>query len=115
MRKNNQNEILNIRKTIVRLKGDSGISRHFMREEYQHCLEKIVDATGPMIIIPDTVTLQASKHGSLPLPSILSLSETIAKIVQGLKSSSLLSLGQLCDNGCNVILNKQNIYAIKDK
>ena len=27
----------------------------------------------------------------------------------------MLSLGQLCDDGCNVLLNKQKMYAIKDK
>ena len=27
----------------------------------------------------------------------------------------MLSLGQLCDNGYNVLLNKQKMYAIKDK
>ena len=32
-----------------------------------------------------------------------------------LKSSSLLSLGQLCDDGCDVILNKGKLYAVKNK
>ena len=68
-----------------------------------------------MIIMPYAGTLQANKHGSLPLPSTLSPSETIATIVPGLKSSSILSLGKLCDDVCNVLLNKQNMYEIKDK
>ena len=80
-----------------------------MREEYQHCLEKIVNAPEPVIIIPYAGTPQEIKHGSLPLPSILSPAATTATIVPGLKSYSPFSLGQLCDNGCNVLINKQNM------
>ena len=112
---NIQNEILNIRRTIVRLQGDSGESSHLMREYYQHCLGKIVNTAVNIIIIPETGTLQANKHGSQPLPSKLSPAETIATIVPGLKSSYLLSLGQLYEDDCNVLPNKQNMYAIKDK
>ena len=68
-----------------------------------------------MIIITDAVTLQANKHGSIPIPSTLSPAETIATIVPGLKSSYLLSLEQLFDNGSNVLLNKQNMSSIKYK
>ena len=86
-----------------------------MREEDQHYLEKFLNVTGHTIIIPDYGTLQANKHAYLPLTSTLSPAEIIATIVPGLNSSSLLSMGQLCDNGCNVLLNKHNIYAINDK
>ena len=68
-----------------------------------------------MIVMLDVGILQERKHGSLPLPSILSPAVTIATIVPGLKSSSLLSLGQLFDDSFNVLLNKQNSYSIKDK
>ena len=114
-RQNYNNAILNTRRKHARLKGDSGASSHFTREEDQHCLENVVNATGPMITMPDAGTLQANKHGTLPLPSILSSAATIATIVPGLKFYSMLSLGQLCGNGCNVLLNKQKMYAIKDK
>ena len=57
-RQNSQNEILNTRRDLVRLKGDGGASSHFMIEEYQHCLDNIVNATGPMITMPYTGTLQ---------------------------------------------------------
>ena len=86
-----------------------------MREEDNHCLEKNVHVPGSMIIMPDSGTLQENKHGYLPQPSILSPVSTITTIVPGLKSSSLLSLGHLFDYGCNLILNKQRIYTIKDK
>ena len=68
-----------------------------------------------MIIFPDTSTLQANTHGSIPLPSTLSPTGITTTIVPGLKSSSMLSLGLLCDDGCNIILDKHNMYAIKYK
>ena len=70
-------------------------------------MDNIVNATGPMIIMPYTGTLYASKHGSIPLPSILSPEANIDTIVPGLKSYYLLSLGQLCEGGCNVLINKK--------
>ena len=54
-RQNSQNEILNTRRDHVRLKGDSGASSYFTREEYQHCLDKLVNAAGPMSTILDVL------------------------------------------------------------
>ena len=52
---------------------------------------------------------------TIPLPSILSSAATITTIVPDLNISYMLSLGQLCDNGCYLLLKKQNMYAMKDK
>ena len=78
-------------------------------------MDNIVNAPGPMIIIPDTGKLQARKHISLPILRIFSPAATINTIIPGFNSSYMLSLGQLYDNGCNVLLNKQKMYAIKEK
>ena len=40
---------------------------------------------------------------------------TIATILPGLNIYYMLSLGQFCDDGCNVLLKKQKMHAIKDK
>ena len=39
----------------------------------------------------------------------------MAIIAPGLKSYSIFSIGKLCDDGFNVIINKQNMHVIKDK
>ena len=78
-------------------------------------MDNIVNAIGPMISMSDDGILQANTYGSIKLLSKIPPAATIATIVPGLKSSSLLSLGQLCDDGCNVLLNKQKMYSIKDK
>ena len=57
-REKTQNEKLNIRRTIVRLKLDSRASIHFTRGEDQHCLDNIVNKTGHMISIPESFKLQ---------------------------------------------------------
>ena len=36
-------------------------------------------------------------------------------ILPGLKSALLISIGQLCDDGCNVLLNNKKLLAIKNK
>ena len=114
-RKNTQNRILNIRRIIVKLKGDKWASNLLVREEDNHCLEKNVHVPGSMIIMPDSGTLQENKHGYLPQPSILSPVSTITTIVPGLNSYYLLSLWHLCVDGWNVILNKQKMYATNKK
>ena len=38
----------------------------------------------------------------------------MATALPALKSSSFISLGQLCDDNCIVFLNKNKVYAIKE-
>ena len=66
-----------------------------------------------MITMPDAGTLQEINNGTLPLPIILSPAATITTIIPGLNSSSLLSLGQLCDDGCNVLLKNDKEVVIQ--
>ena len=35
-------------------------------------------------------------------------------VLPGLKSSSFLSLGQLCDDNCNILLTKHHLHTIKN-
>ena len=96
-------------------KGDSGATSHYIREEDQSCLLNIQKHQGPTITLPDASTLTSTKLGTLPLPTTLSSKAKYANIVPGLKSASLISLSQLCDDGCDVLLNDKNLYAVKDK
>ena len=36
-------------------------------------------------------------------------------ILPGLKCASVISIGQLCDNGCNILLNKYKLTTVKIK
>ena len=72
-----------------------------------------VDSIGPTVILPDTSTLTATKQGNLPIQQLSSAAKKTA-VFDNLQSS-LISLGQLCDDGCTVVLTKKNLIAAKDK
>ena len=50
------------------------------------------------------------------LPLSLNLSETAktAMVLPELKISFLISIGQLCNDNCNIILTKKKLYAVKN-
>ena len=64
--------------------------------------------------MPNGSQLQATKAGTIPLHPTLSQQATTTHIVPGLNSSSLISLGQLCDDGWNVLLTDTALYAVKN-
>ena len=65
--------------------------------------------------LPNGKYITSSKQGELPLSKELSTTAKIATILPHLKSSSLISLGKLCDDGCNILLNRTKLYAIKNR
>jgi hypothetical protein len=65
-------------------------------------------ATNPLnITLPDGNIIQSTHIGNLNLPG-LNEEATRAHIVPGLAHSSLLSVKQLCDNGCHVLFTKND-------
>ena len=100
---------------IIYAKGDSAASHHYWREEDKKVLDKIEPHAGPSILLPNNSTISVTSQGQLPLSESLSTQAKNAMILPGLKSASLISIGQLCDDGCNVLLNNKKLYAIKDK
>ena len=59
--------------------------------------------------------LKFQVKGILPLSAVLSDEAKTASIVPGLNNASLLSVPQLCDDGCDVLFQKEKMYAVKDK
>ena len=64
---------------------------------------------GLCVLLPNAETIAVDEKGSLPLSDKLSKKKKTA-----LQSSSLISIGQLCGDNCNVLLIKQTLYAVKD-
>ena len=64
-----------------------------------------------MTLLDDTI-LQSTHSGYLPLQS-LSSTATKAHILPGLNRNSLLSLGQLADDGCMILLNNKYMHVFK--
>ena len=95
-------------------KGDSATSDHYWREQDAHVLSDIQDSLGPSVLIPNGATIASTKKGTLPLSNHLTTEGSTAKILPGLSSASLVSLGKLCDDDCKVFLDKKNLIAVKD-
>ena len=61
--------------------------------------------------MPNNSLIKADQKGQLPLLEELSPQ---AQTLPHLKSAPLSSIGQLCDNNCDVLLNKSHLIAIKN-
>ena len=95
-------------------KGDSGASSHYWRDKDRTCLTNIISAPGPTVTLPNNTKIKSSEKGKLPLHSNFSSKATTTAILPGLQSSSLISLGQLCDDNCEVLLNKDSLFVVKN-
>eukprot|EP00804_Cyclotella_cryptica_P025469 CCRYP_011974-RA/>CCRYP_011974-RA protein AED:0.11 eAED:0.08 QI:0/0/0/0.66/0/0.33/3/0/643 len=79
---------------------DSGASAHFLLPNVNISNKRKADH--PLnITLPDGKVIQSTHVGNLNLPG-LGDSATLAHVLPGLAHSSLLSIKQLCDNGCHV-------------
>ena len=97
------------------MKGDSAATSHYLRPQDKECLTDITNYSGPSVMLPDADKISPSHQGTLNIHDDLSSAAKVGTILPQLKSSSLLSLGQLCDDGCEVLLRKKNLYALKNK
>ena len=105
-----QNSITNFPNPDI-MKADSGASSTYIRPAHQHHLKNIQQLRhGPTAILPDNTKIRASSRGSLILHDSL---KTSALIYPGLTNESLLSIGQLCDQGCIAIFDKQKLSIIR--
>ena len=99
--------------TII-AKGDSAASNHYWALRDSMVLDDVEeDPIGPTDILPDTSTLTATKQGNLPIEQLSSTAKKTA--IFDTLQSSLISLGQLCDDGCTMVLTKKKLIAAKDK
>ena len=95
-------------------KGDSAASSHYWRDQDKTVLNNIKNCIGPSVLLPNNELISSTSRGQLPLSSDLSNAAKTAMILPKLTSSSLISLGQLCDDDCAILLNKNTLLAIKN-
>ena len=95
---------------MVIVKGDSGATSHYWRKQDKDCLEQVENAPGPTVTLPNNETITSTARGRLPLHGSLSSKATTTSILLNLQSSSLILLGQLCDDDCQVLLNKKSLF-----
>ena len=77
------------------MKADSGASRTYLRPQHQKYLQNIqLLHNGPTATLPNNNKIKAT--------------------VPGLTNESLLSIGQLCDNGCLALFDRYKLYIFKN-
>ena len=76
------------------------------------CLASIKTYNGPAVTLPNNTRIAPAKQGLLPLSRTFSDTARTATNLPALKSSSLVAVGPLCDDGKAVIFNKKCVYAI---
>ena len=99
--------------TTLFLKADSGASQHYIRPQDMNMLQDIQQVAGPSVYLPDMTKITADQCGFLPIQNISSTARK-AHIFPQLQSASLLSLGQLCDDDCTILMNKYALHIFKD-
>ena len=107
--------LLSVRVKVVIAKGDSGAINYYWRKEDIACLQMIQYAIGPEVTLPDNSVIKSDQQDHLPISQKLSQEAQKATVLPHLKSSSLVSLGQLCDNNCKMSLDKKKLYVVKNK
>ena len=99
-------------KTIT-AKGDSGAINHYFALRDIDVLEDTAPTdTGVEVTLPTSATINSTKTGHLPF-NHLSKQATKTEVFPELHHS-LISLGQLCDDGCLVLLHKNKLLAAKE-
>ena len=69
---------------------------------------------GSTLQLPNNVTMSEIQTGHIPMSESLSLQSTKAHVFDAIHSSSLILLGQICDDDCISILDKNEINILKD-
>ena len=99
-------------KTVL-AKADSGASKNYFPASYADVLLNVKNTNGPTVHLADDSTIHATQTGLLPLSPALSNKAKSTCVFEDLKTP-LLSLGQLCDDGCEIHLDSKKLVAFKD-
>ena len=67
-----------------------------------------------MVKLPDSTIIQATHKGIIPLHHSLLSQAQQAYSFPKITNSSLISIGQICDDNCTAIFNKQDLKIYKD-
>ena len=94
-------------------KGDSGATQHYISTNHKQHLTSIKPTAATPILLPNNATIPISSTGFLPLSNHLSDTAQKANIVPRLHTS-LISLGQLANDNCTIILTKKFLKVFKN-
>ena len=93
---------------------DSGASSNYLRPKDIKVVKESTKSIGPTVTMPDSSTSTSTEYVHLPLSAQLSKKAQKAYVIPKLESSTLISVGQLCDDNCDVIFRKQSVHVINE-
>ena len=96
-------------------KSDSEVMNHYWCLEDKNILDEIKKETSIKVTLPLSLGIQSTNKGTLHISKYLSNKAPKATVLLQLSSSSLISIGQLCDDVCKVELDKSNLKVFKEK
>ena len=93
---------------------DSGATGTFVTSsDSQFLLEKTSVSNGPSVLSANGAAMPITVNGQLPLSKKLSSTAQSALVLDDLKTGTLISLAQFCDDDCIAIFNKYNVKIMK--
>jgi hypothetical protein len=94
---------------------DSGASTHCLDKKAEpHCTDVHLTNTGPSVQVANGEHIEPTKRAIVPLAKELSTQSKVGHIFDSLKSGSLISLGQLCDDDCVALFSKYDVKIYKN-
>ena len=94
---------------IITLKADTGTTANHIWDKYIIILKKPQQrTTGPRVLLPENSIIWTILTGHLPLSTLPSAATQFHAYIN-LNSSSLLSIGQLCDSYCSTFFTKNDV------
>ena len=96
------------------MKADTGVSKTYLKSIDSTILKESNKIThGPQVLLQNGADLRIVQTGNIPIHHSLSSDAQKAHILKGLRNSSLLSIGQLCDDDCVAIFTKRILGVCK--
>ncbi len=94
---------------------DSAATGHYGDQHAeQHCTDVILTDTGPSVQVANGQIIKPNKRVTFSLATDLSESAKVGHLFNELKSGTLISLGQLCDDDCVALFTKYDVKIYKN-
>ena len=83
--------------------------KHYITEDQLAICNEIKNTIEPYVTVADGRVMAPTKRAILPLPKQFRRNDRIAYSFGNLKSGTLISIGQLCDDDCTAIFTKYDV------
>jgi hypothetical protein len=93
---------------------DSGATGTYVSsDDVPHLRQSIFISNGPSVLSASGTVMTSHQRGTLPLSPLLSDTAQSAFVLDDLRTGTLISLAQLCDDDCVAIFSKFDVKIVK--